>query len=48
MNIENQIKEVEAKILEMGLADAPPSMIADKEEHLKNLIEIKLNTLDDS
>lgn len=48
MNIEDQIKEVEEKILQMGLADAPPSMIADKEEHLKNLIELKLNNQDDS
>jgi hypothetical protein len=41
MSINEQIKQVEEKILELGLADAPPSMIEDKEEHLKNLIELK-------
>lgn len=48
MDIEEQIEDTKNKILEMGLAGAPPTMIENEEKHLTNLIGLKLNNLDDS
>lgn len=48
MNLDEQIERVRNKILEMGLANSPRSMVEDEEKHLKNLIDLKLNNLDDS
>jgi hypothetical protein len=48
MNLDEQIEKVKNKILEMGLLNSPRSMVEDEEKHLKHLIELKLNNLDDS
>jgi hypothetical protein len=46
MDIPQQIEEVRAKILEMGLAGASENMIAGQEERLSKLLEL-LNSQDE-
>lgn len=48
MDLDEQIKETEDKILEMGMSDVPPKFIENEEYHLYKLTELKLNNEDDS
>lgn len=48
MDIDEQIKETEDKILEMGMSDVPPKFLEDEEYHLLKLKELKLNNDNDS